>query len=482
MTETEMFYARIVSNVVAMLMVVVSWRWRNVGRLLFVVLFLWAGQLNFRTAVSHPEVYLEYAPLAYSELYRQFILGFFARHVTPIVGTIAVGQLVIAILVSLRERAVRIGLAGAIVFLVSILPLGIGAGFPATLIMALAAGILLRHTHDHSLWSGLAASWLRHGRRTSEALPEPASRVVPNAAYRLSIIVGVLLAVSSVCGLLFGARGVYDPDLATLPAFYSQDAATLVLALPTLIASMWLTRRGAPAGELLWSGTLFCVLYMYFFYVVGARFNALFLVYIAIEAASLFALLAILLQMNPVVVRERFAGAPVRPIGGFLVAIALLFSVMWIADVLRRLRDGEPLDPVSRFVYVADLTVLIPAAATAGVLSWQRRPWGYALGGLMLVKTALSGITLLIGTAFQIWWNRAVDPAQTLGFAVVASGGLFLGARFFRGRQSSSSAAPEPNGTSVPAVSRSEPRPGGRASMGSGLPGGATRPRLTSGS
>jgi hypothetical protein len=76
----------------------------------------------------------------------------FARHVGPIVVSIAGAQLLMAVLVTLRGNAVRVGLAGAIVFLVAILPLGVGAGFPATLTMALAAAVLFRHRFDESLW------------------------------------------------------------------------------------------------------------------------------------------------------------------------------------------------------------------------------------------------------------------------------------------------------------------------------------------
>jgi hypothetical protein len=164
MTETEMFYARIASNIVALIMVMVSWRWRGAGRWLFVLLFLWASQINLRTAVGHPEAYLDYAPLAYSRVYREFILGTFARHITPIVGAIAAGQFAIAALISLRGRAVQLGLAGAIVFLLAIVPLGIGAGFPATLIMALAAAVLLRRRYDESLWSPLRRWVQTHAR------------------------------------------------------------------------------------------------------------------------------------------------------------------------------------------------------------------------------------------------------------------------------------------------------------------------------
>ena len=167
MTETEMLYARLASNVVALGMLGVSWRWRNAGRLLFVLSFLWAGCWNMYLANTRPEEYLTYAPLAYSAAYSHFILGYFASHVTPIVSAIAAGQLTVAVLIALRGRAVQLGLIGAIVFLLAIAPLGVGSGFPSTLIMAAAAAVLVGSQFPVPLWSALHL-----GRRTP-ATPMP---------------------------------------------------------------------------------------------------------------------------------------------------------------------------------------------------------------------------------------------------------------------------------------------------------------------
>ena len=58
----------------------------------------------------------------------------------------------------------HLGLGGAIVFLVAIVPLGIGSGFPATLIMALAAAILLRAHYTERLWPTLWRSVFSYAR------------------------------------------------------------------------------------------------------------------------------------------------------------------------------------------------------------------------------------------------------------------------------------------------------------------------------
>jgi hypothetical protein len=150
MTETQVLYANIASNIVALLMLLVSRRWRNAGRFLFFALFLWAAQTNLRIAIWTPTAYLEYARWAL-EPYRRFILGPFARHVGVMVGAIAFGQAAIAVLVALRGRLVTLGLAGAMVFLLAIAPLGRGSAFPFSLIVSFAALRLMRHRYERTL-------------------------------------------------------------------------------------------------------------------------------------------------------------------------------------------------------------------------------------------------------------------------------------------------------------------------------------------
>jgi hypothetical protein len=124
-------------------MLVVSIDSVKAGRVLLSALFVWAAGTNLRVAITEPDAYLNYAPYAVLDAYRSFILGSFAHHITPIVGTIAFGQAGIAFLLATNGWPRRLGYAGAIVFLLAIVPLGVGAGFPATILMALAAAELM---------------------------------------------------------------------------------------------------------------------------------------------------------------------------------------------------------------------------------------------------------------------------------------------------------------------------------------------------
>jgi hypothetical protein len=136
----------------------------------------------------------------------------------------------------------------------------------------------------------------------------PATRSL-RLAYTLSGVVVILLVVTSVAGLVFGQRGLYVPDPATMPAFLGQDALSLIVGLPLLLGSMILARRGSLAGLLLWMGALFYNAYSYAFYPLSPEFNALYLAYLAIVSASLYGLLYLLMSVNAEAIKSLFQHA-----------------------------------------------------------------------------------------------------------------------------------------------------------------------------
>ncbi len=85
-------------------------------------------------------------------------------------------------------------------------------------------------------------------------------------------------------------QGLYHYDTITSAAQEkSQDVVTLFMGIPLLLLSLILYRRGSLRGHLLLAGTLGYFLYTYAsmaFYIAN---NNLFLVYVALFSASLFA-------------------------------------------------------------------------------------------------------------------------------------------------------------------------------------------------
>ncbi|WP_336518392.1 hypothetical protein [Pollutibacter soli] len=154
--------AYIVSNLAAIVLLLTAWKTPRISRFLFFLLFAWAGWVNWRTAHNDPNVYLEYAEMSFLKLYSDFILGWFSRHITAVISTIAISQLMISISMLLKGRILKLGCIAAIVFLLAIAPLGIGSAFPFSLIASAALLFILRNKTNNYLWVNHKLGYARH--------------------------------------------------------------------------------------------------------------------------------------------------------------------------------------------------------------------------------------------------------------------------------------------------------------------------------
>jgi hypothetical protein len=142
----------IISNIVALLMWVIAWRSARLGRLLFFLLFAWASWMNWTTAIHSPQSYMEYADLSLLNVYKQFIRGWFSQHILLSVGFIASCQALIAISLLMKGWILKTGIVAAIIFLIAIVPLGVGSGFPCTVMLAFGMYVLFHKPAQDYLW------------------------------------------------------------------------------------------------------------------------------------------------------------------------------------------------------------------------------------------------------------------------------------------------------------------------------------------
>lgn len=142
----------IISNVVAVFIVVSAITWVTVARVMLSAIFIGAFGLNLFTAITDPTAYLEFGYLTTNELYRSTIFGSFSRHIQFYVCLIAAGQLFIGVFIAFKGRLMSIAMTGGLLFLLAISPLGYGAAFPATAIMALAFVILMYKKTTFSIY------------------------------------------------------------------------------------------------------------------------------------------------------------------------------------------------------------------------------------------------------------------------------------------------------------------------------------------
>ena len=142
----------VVSNIVAVLLLLATWRKPRIARVLFFLIFGWASWVNKSAVLDNPSQYLDYAQYTFLFFYKSFILGFFGDHIQEIVLVIAFCQLCIAVSMLLKGLLFKIGGIGAILFFLAIAPLGVGAAFPSTIIGSLAMLLLLIKSGRDYLW------------------------------------------------------------------------------------------------------------------------------------------------------------------------------------------------------------------------------------------------------------------------------------------------------------------------------------------
>jgi hypothetical protein len=252
-------------------------------------------------------------------------------------------------------------------------------------------------------------------------------------AYLVSVAIAIVMTVTSIAALADWGRVYRGMDTTLLPLFVGQDVLNLIVGLPILLGSMWLARRGALIGYLLWPGALFYVLYDYGYYVLGAPFNVFFLPYIALMTLSAYVMVAVVVSIDGALVRARFVDrVPARLIGGFLMGLALVFTALWSALSVSALVSGVEFGMVPRVVTTLDLTIQLPALFVGGILLMRRRPLGYvAAAGLLLQASAylvgLSAITVLQEALMRTPFDPvAVVPGIVVGVAGVAMIGTFV--------------------------------------------------------
>jgi hypothetical protein len=140
-------------------------------------------------------------------------------------------------------------------------------------------------------------------------------------------------------------RGLYRYDTLFVGAGNrGTDTVTLFLGIPLLVLSTLLYRRGSLRGGLVLTGALTWFLYVGASYALGAvAYNNLFLIYVALFSASLFAFVLALTSIDIQALPSYFASRmPRRGPAIFMFASGLLTLFVWLIEPITALIQGRP--------------------------------------------------------------------------------------------------------------------------------------------
>jgi len=231
----------------------------------------------------------------------------------------------------------------------------------------------------------------------------PTAGTVTRPARILTLLIAVLATAASLGGLFL--PGLYRDNAFTTSTWLGNDLATLLVTVPMLLISLSLAVRGSDRAYLVWLALLDTTLYNFGFYLFGTAFNWFFLVYVALFALSIWALFLGLMNLDVGTLAAKFSHrTPVRSIAAFMGFVGVGLTSVYVAQWAAFVATGM-LPPVitmtgqhTNVVFALDLALVIPMLIVGAIWLWRRKPWGFAIAGIITVKGAVYMVGLCAST------------------------------------------------------------------------------------
>lgn len=228
----------------------------------------------------------------------------------------------------------------------------------------------------------------------------------------LSIGLITLMTLASCAGLI--VEDLYRDNAMVSNGWFGNDLVTLFVATPLLLWSTALAPRLRRA-RVVWLGMLAYVLYNFAFYLFGAAFNPLFLVYAALVSGAGLALIGGLaaLERSP----HPFVPAPSRALSAvafYTGGVALLLGLFWVAVTIQAIVQGTvpamvtATDTHTNVTAALDLTlVVVPGLIVAWWLRTGQR-WGY-VGAVIWNAKGAAYMAALTAATVTAWQAGSID-------------------------------------------------------------------------
>ena len=240
---------------------------------------------------------------------------------------------------------------------------------------------------------------------------------------RLTLTLAALMAAQSLAGLI--APYQYR-DLEWIKAtWFGNDWLTLVVAVPLLLVSGFAARGGSRRAFLLWSGVVGYAVYNYAFYLLGASLNVFFPLYVASVVLAAVMLIITLGRLDPSSIALSIRPVvPMPLIAGVFQVIGLGLAAVWISMWAAFVFAGRP-TPVEpdafRLVAALDLSLMVPALVSGGVLLGRGRPWGLVTAAIAGVQGSLYLAVLSVNSLISIRRGLSAWPGELVIWGPLAA-------------------------------------------------------------
>ena len=163
------------------------------------------------------------------------------------------------------------------------------------------------------------------------------------------------------------------------------DIVNLFLALPALVISFLIARKGILKARLFFMAVTLYLMFTYGIYTFYAMYNRLFICYVAIMGLCFYTFFIILKGTDAAKVKELFKdNYPNKLVGGFLITAASFMTLTWLKTIMPTALFGEmpTIDLAQSTTMVPqaiDLAFVLPLAFVMGIRLCRKKPEAYII-------------------------------------------------------------------------------------------------------
>ena len=221
-----------------------------------------------------------------------------------------------------------------------------------------------------------------------------------------SVLVSVLVAITSLCGILLEQTYARETPAWAVQAV-GQDWANLAVVV-VLLASTYFVRNHSLRGYLVWLGAYLYLVYAFAIYAFAVHFQFLFLAYVLVLGLSFYTLVGGLLAASPAALARALAGSPAATAASLLLfVIGAMFAALWLSEIVPNLVAGTIPQSLAETelwvnpVHVLDLAFLLPGMIATSVLLRREEFLGNLMAVPLLVFSAAMGLGIVVNFALS---------------------------------------------------------------------------------
>ena len=234
----------------------------------------------------------------------------------------------------------------------------------------------------------------------------------------------VLLTIAAGGG--FFLENIYHDTPSFIAQAVAQDFVNLFISLPVLGISAILAYRGSKRAFIIWLGMVIYLIYTYVVAAFSVRFNAMFLVYVALLGSSIYTLIGSLATENMEDIKSSFSDkTPTKVISITLIVYSILFYMLWLSELIPALLAGEipasvlEVDLPTNSIHVLDMAWILPGMIISAILLRKNEPLGYTTAGALLTFVTLEVLAILAMVVFMTAEGHPIVLPQVIIFGVI---------------------------------------------------------------